>query len=255
MSFMPGDQPCRARRVKRGGPVGPASGKPAAGFAEPRSAAGFSPQTFHGRRFAMKHALFLSAAVAAALSLAACNKPASTTASDTTVAAGQAVNKAEDATGAAVGATSANTMGSHDTAAFVSNASQSDMYEIQAAQIAEKKSKNPDIKAFARMMVKDHTASSKAMTPLAQAAGQTPAADLDNRRHGFIDHLNAAPDADFDKIYADQQVAAHKEALDLLNGYAKDGPDPGLKDAAAKLVPTVQAHLDKITAIQASLKK
>ncbi|MGZ6017944.1 MAG: DUF4142 domain-containing protein [Phenylobacterium sp.] len=214
----------------------------------------------------MKHALFLSAAAVAALSLAACNKPASTTASDTANAAGSAasdaasstgaaVNKAEDATGAAVGAASANTIGPHDTAAFVSNASQSDMYEIQAAKIAETRSKNPDIKAFAKMMVKDHTATSAAMGPLAKAAGQTPADKLDDRRSGFIDHLNKASDADFDKVYVDQQVAAHKEALDLMNGYAKDGSDAGLKGAAAKTAPKVQMHLDKIAAIQSAMKK
>ncbi|MGZ3374969.1 MAG: DUF4142 domain-containing protein [Phenylobacterium sp.] len=214
----------------------------------------------------MKHALFLSAAAVAALSLAACNKPASTTASDTANAAGSAasdaasstgaaVNKAEDATGAAVGAASANTIGPHDTAAFVSNASQSDMYEIQAAKIAETRSKNPDIKAFAKMMVKDHTATSAAMGPLAKAAGQTPADKLDDRRSGFIDHLNKASDADFDKVYVDQQVAVHKEALDLMNGYAKDGSDAGLKGAAAKTAPKVQMHLDKIAAIQSAMKK
>lgn len=213
----------------------------------------------------MKHALFLGAAAVAALSLAACNKPASTTATDTTSTAstaasdtasgaGAAVNKAEDATGAAVGVASANTVGPHDTAAFVSNASQSDMYEIQAAQIAEKRSKNPDIKAFAKMMVKDHTASTAAMKPLVAAAGQTPADKLDNRRQGFIDHLNQATDADFDKTYVDQQVAAHEEALDLMQGYAKDGSDAGLKGGAAKIAPTIQKHLDKIKAIQASMK-
>jgi putative membrane protein len=214
----------------------------------------------------MRHALLFGAAALGALSLAACNKPASTTAADATdatksaaadagSAAGAAVSKAEDATGAAVGAASANTVGPHDTAAFVSNASQSDMYEIQAAQIAEKRSKNPEIKAFARMMIKDHTASTKAMTPLVAAAGKAPADKLDDRRQGFIDNLNKASDADFDKTYVDQQVAAHKEALDLMNGYAKDGSDAGLKGGAAKIAPTVQMHLDKITAIQASLKK
>jgi putative membrane protein len=213
----------------------------------------------------MKHALFVTAATVAAVSLAACNKPAKTTAADAgntasatasnaSQATGQAVNKAEDATGAAVGATSASTLGSHDTAAFVSNASQGDMYEIQAAQIAEKRSKNPDVKAFARLMVKDHTALSNSMKPLAAAAGQTPAAKLDNRRQGFIDHLNSASDADFDKTYIDQQVAAHEEALTLMQGYAKDGPDTGLKAGAAKAVPMVQTHLDKAKAIQASLK-
>ncbi len=214
----------------------------------------------------MKNTLFLAAALVAALSLAACNKPAgaaatdtassaSNAASNTADAAGAAVNKAQDATGAAVGATSAATLGSHDTAAFVSNASQSDMYEIQAAKIAEQRSKNPDIKAFAKMMVTDHTKSSAALKPLMQAAGQTPADKLDQRRQGFIDNLKSASDADFDKTYVDQHVAAHEEALSLMQGYAKDGSDPGLKAGAAKIAPTVQMHLDKIKAIQASLKK
>ncbi|HEY8003509.1 MAG TPA: DUF4142 domain-containing protein [Phenylobacterium sp.] len=210
----------------------------------------------------MKHALFLTAATLATLSLAACNKPASNpadaagnTVSDTASTAGSAVDKAQDATGAAVGATSAATLGSHDTGAFVSNASQSDMYEIQAAKIAETRSKNADIKAFAKMMVTDHTKSSEMMKPLILAAGQKPADKLDQRRQGFIDNLKSASDADFDKTYADQQVAAHEEALSLLQGYAKDGSDAGLKGGAAKIVPTVQTHLDKIKSIQASLKK
>jgi putative membrane protein len=214
----------------------------------------------------MRHALFLTAATVAALSLAACNKPASTTANDTASAAGNAasetagaagsaVNKAQDATGAAVGATSAATMGSHDTGAFVSNASQSDLYEIEAAKIAQTRSKNPDIKAFAKQMITDHTALMNSMKPLAQAAGQTPADKLDQRRQGFIDNLKSASDADFDKTYVDQQVAAHEEALSLMQGYAKDGSDAGLKGGASKAIPKVQMHLDKIKSIQASMKK
>ena len=202
----------------------------------------------------MKHALMLSAAAVAALSLAACSKPATSPDTNTT-SVGAAVDKTQDATGAAVGATSAATLGSHDTSAFVSNASQSDMYEIQAASIAQKRSKNADIKAFAKMMVADHTATSKAMGPLATAAGQTPADKLDERRKGFIDNLNTANDADFDKTYVDQQVAAHQEALSLMQGYANDGSDAGLKGAAANTAPKVQTHLDKIKGIQAAIKK
>jgi putative membrane protein len=209
----------------------------------------------------MKHTLFVTAAAVAALSLAACHKPASTTAADATSsasntadAAGAAVDKAQDATGAAVGATSAATLGSHDTGAFVSNASQSDMYEIEAAKMAEQRSKNPDIKAFAKMMVTDHTKSTATLKPLMVAAGQTPADKLDQRRQGFVDNLKSASDADFDKTYVDQQVAAHEEALTLMQGYAKDGSDAGLKGGAAKIAPTVQMHLDKIKAIQAAMK-
>jgi len=200
----------------------------------------------------MKYALIVGAAGLAALSLAACNKPASTTASDATQSAASAVDKAQDTTGAAVGQASA-ALAPHDTGAFVSNLTQAGMYEIEAGKIAQAKSKNPEVKAFAKMMVSDHTAMDKAMAPLIKAAGQTPADKLDQRRQGFIDNLNSATPADFDKVYIDQQVAGHQEALDLVDGYARDGSDAGLKGGAADAGPKVQAHLDKAKAIQAKL--
>jgi putative membrane protein len=199
----------------------------------------------------MKRALIMSAAALAALSLAACNKPA---AEKTEAAAGSAVNATQDAAGAAVGATSAATMGSHDTPSFVSNAAQSDMYEVAAAKMAQTRSKNADIKAFAKMMVTDHTASTAKLKPLIAAAGQTPPAALDDRRQGFLDNLKAASDTDFDKVYVDQQVAGHEEALTLMKGYADNGDDAGLKAAAGEIAPKVQEHLDHIKAIKAAMK-
>lgn len=212
----------------------------------------------------MTRALLLCAAAAAALSLGACNKnqasnqtPAT---SDTnmvsnTSSVGQStpVNKAQDAAGAVVGSMSAATLGSHDTAAFVSNAVQGNTYEIMAAKIALQKSKDPNVQAFAKRMIKDHTALGKEMAPLIKAAGQTPPADLDQRRKGFLDNLKAASPADFDKTYIDQQVAAHEETLTLMQGYAKDGSDVGLKTGAAKAIPMVQTHLDLAKQIQAKL--
>jgi len=219
----------------------------------------------------MRRALVLTVA-AAALSLAACNKNSGNTttadAGNSTMAAndtgnssmaaanpGQSepVNAAQDKVGAAVGATSAATMGGHDTGAFVDNAAQGNMYEIQAAQIAEQKSTSPGVKAFAKMMITDHTALTNQMKPLIAKAGKTAPADLDQRRKGFLDNLNAASPKDFDKTYIDQQVSAHEETLSLLKGYADNGDDPGLKAAAAKAAPKVQAHLDKAKALQAKM--
>ena len=203
----------------------------------------------------MKRALMLTAAVAAALSLAACNKRADETVADTSAAADQSVGATQDAIGAAVGQTSAATLGSYDTGTFVSNASQSDMYEVQAAQIAQTRSKNAEVKAFAKMMATAHTAMMNEMKPLVMAANEKPADKLDERRQGFIDNLKGATDANFDKTYIDQQVAAHGEALTLMQGYADAaGGDAGLKAGAAKATPKVQIHLDKAKAIQAAMK-
>lgn len=212
----------------------------------------------------MKRALLLTVAATAALSLGACNKPRASgnatvaeTGNSTVSAANPAqsapVNAAQDAMGAAIGATSAATLGTHDTGAFVDNAGQGNMYEIKAAQIAEQKSTSPAVKAFAKMMIVDHTALANQMAPLIIKAGKTAPTDLDQRRKGFLDNLNAASPQDFDKTYIDQQVAAHDEALTLMKGYAEHGDDPGLKAAAAKTAPKVQAHLDKAKAIQAKL--
>lgn len=206
----------------------------------------------------MNRTLLMTAAAVAALSLAACNRQnagGNTAETGNTMNPGQSapVNTAQDAMGAAVGQTSASTMGSHDTGAFVENSGQGNMYEIQAAELAQQKAKSADVKAFAKMMIADHTALMNEMKPLVTKAGLTPPTDLDQRRKGFLDNLRAAGPADFDKAYVDQQVAAHEETLTLLNGYAENGDNADLKASAAKAAPKVQAHLDKARALQSKL--
>jgi putative membrane protein len=218
----------------------------------------------------MQRTLMLASAAIMALSLAACNKNANNTSAtgNEAVASGNAenasansmnpgqsgpVNKAQDTVGAAVGATSAATLGSHDTGAFVDNLVQGNTYEIEAAKIAEQKAQSPDVKAFAKMMVRDHTALGNEAKPVIAKSGKTPPTSLDQRRQGFLDNLKAAGPQDFDKTYMDQQVAAHKETLSLLNGYAQNGDNADLKGLATKAAPTVQKHLDKAQSIDGKL--
>lgn len=199
----------------------------------------------------MRTAILLAAAAATAMSLAACQKQQDQTANAASGAANSApVSGVQDATSAAVGATSAATVGSISTDEFVSNLTQSDMYEIEAGKIAQQKGQSKGVKDFGKMMVADHTAMEKTGAPVIQAAGQKPSPDLDQRRKGLLDNLRGAPADRFDKEYLDQQEAAHNEALTLLKGYADRGSDAGLKDLATKAMPKVQAHLDQVHALQ-----
>ena len=112
----------------------------------------------------MKRMLMGAAALAALASMAACNKSDNTGASSSSAEQGNpAVNAAQDATSAAVGAASASTLGANTTEGYVKAAAISDMYEIEAGKLAQQKSKNAGIKSFAAMMVKDHTATSNEM--------------------------------------------------------------------------------------------
>jgi len=193
---------------------------------------------------------YLAAAALAALSLAACQKKDAAPAPTDPGTSNAAVNAAQDATSTAVGSAAAVT-GPASTDAFVANAAISDMYEIQAGQIAQTKGQSAAVKAFGKQMVTDHTALSNAMKPLIIAAGKTAPAGLDERRKGMIDNLNAATPADFDKVYIAQQEAAHNEALTLMQGYADHGDDAGLKGGAVKALPKIKAHLQHIQGLAA----
>jgi putative membrane protein len=128
---------------------------------------------------------------------------------------------------------------------FVTAAAESDMYEVEAARIAEQRSGNADVKKFAEKMVAAHTATTKKLKAIlaANKLDIAPPATLDDRHQGLIDELRGAKDADFDGRYLSQQVDAHKEALILMQGYAKDGGVAPVRKFAAKTAPAVQSHL------------
>ena len=231
----------------------------------------------------MKKIAMFTVAAMAALSLAACSKggdannsatsdTSNTAATDNSTAANTAtdngtganatgntggvgqtktVNDVQDAAAGPVGLASASTLGSHDTGAFVTNAAISDMYEIQAAKMAEQKSTSPAVKAFAKQMVTDHTKTStqlKGLVAKGDVKAQIPT-ELDQRRKGMLDNLTASSGKDFDTRYAQQQDAAHQEAVTMFTGYAKNGDNAGLKSWAGQTAPKLQHHLDMAKAL------
>jgi putative membrane protein len=197
----------------------------------------------------MTRVFLIATAAVSALALAACNRQEAAT-NDANPGQSEPVNAAQDAVGAAVGQTSAATMGANTTGGFVTAAATSDMYEIQAGQMAQQKAQSAGVKAFGKQMVTDHTAMSNELKPLAQKAGAAIPTELDQRRKGMIDNLTAASGADFDKVYLAQQEAAHEEALTLLKGYADSGDNAELKALAQKAIPKVESHHQKAEQLQ-----
>ena len=60
-------------------------------------------------------------------------------------------------------------------------------------------------------------------SPIATAAGLTVPTALDQRHQGLIDNLRGATDQDFDRVYLQQQEAAHNETAALLETYSRVG--------------------------------
>lgn len=180
----------------------------------------------------MTRMLFAGAAV---LALAACQQEQSP----------EAVDAVQDKTAAVVGQTSAATMGANTVMGYVPNAAMADMYEIQAADLALEKSRNDGVRQLAQMIKTDHTQASEMFKPIAQreASGTTLPTALDERRTGMIDNLRSASAEDFDRVYLDQQIAAHQEAITLHRGFADNADAPGLAEHARTVLPKIEAHL------------
>ncbi|HQT52447.1 MAG: DUF4142 domain-containing protein [Phenylobacterium sp.] len=186
----------------------------------------------------MSRHLLIAGACIAALSLAACGQKADPAATDT-VAADQAAMPAADVAPAAPAAVTMATD-------FVPMAAASDMFEIEAAKVAQTKSTNAEVKKFAAEMIAAHTKSSADLKKAIADSGQTmtPPAALPADKQAMLDSLKAADAAGFDKMYVDGQVVAHQEALNLMQGYADGGDVPALKAFATATAPVVKGHHD-----------
>ncbi|WP_374656348.1 DUF4142 domain-containing protein [Phenylobacterium sp.] len=196
----------------------------------------------------MTRHLLIAGATVAALSLAACGQK-----TDTKGAATPAEQAATpDANPAATIPTPSNEAAAPD---FVAKAAASDMFEIEAAKIAQKRSKNADVKKFAGEMIAAHTKSTADLKKAIADSGQTtltlPTA-LPNDLQDKINDLNKADN--FDVAYMDNQVDAHQAALDVMQRYAQDGDVAQIKAFAAATAPVIQQHHDHAKAIRDALK-
>ncbi|HZF45992.1 MAG TPA: DUF4142 domain-containing protein [Sphingomonadaceae bacterium] len=128
--------------------------------------------------------------------------------------------------------------------AFVDQMSASDLYEIEAGQLAQENGDSQKVKDFGTMMVENHNqstsdlkaAAGSASPPLGVAPSLTPAQD------DMLQQLRDAGDG-FDALYARQQVTAHEAALKSLRDYAANGQSAELREFATKTANVVEKHL------------
>jgi putative membrane protein len=138
---------------------------------------------------------------------------------------------------------------------FIKEAATSDMFEIEAAKLAQQKG-DADEKKFAEQMIADHTKTSselKGMVP-SDMTSAIPTS-LDDSSQKKLDKLRDAKPDDFASDYDPMQVSAHKDAVSLFERYAQGGGDPKLKDWAGKTLPALQHHLQMAEQIDQNRQK
>ena len=138
--------------------------------------------------------------------------------------------------------------------AYLFHAGAGDAYEITSSMMAIQHSANPAVRAFATMLIGDHTNLTNTTLATAKGAGvMAPPPVLSPMQMDMVGQLIAAG-PNFDRVYLQQQLTAHQQALALQRGYAASGDVPALRQGAAGAVPVIEGHLARVQQMMAGMR-
>ena len=156
----------------------------------------------------------------------------------------------------AVSPTNTGSMSSMDTGttpiagqnepAFVMAASDANLYQIKAAQLAVTKAQRDDVKAYAKRVQTEAQIAQKALMAALRNDQRTikaPSSSLSSDRAALVKLLQKTPRGSFDNLYLSQSAQVLQAAWAINKGYAQDGTDPALKQVAGTAVPTLEQEL------------
>jgi putative membrane protein len=133
---------------------------------------------------------------------------------------------------------------SRETREYVQAAGESDTFEMMEAYSALAESRDPEVTAFAREMIRDHGDTSRKLREATASAGLAPPPTaVGASQSPFLASLQSTRGRDFDKTYWQQQTLAHHSALIVAQRYAASGDTPSVRRAAAAAVPIIRKHL------------
>jgi putative membrane protein len=131
--------------------------------------------------------------------------------------------------------------------------------EIEQAKIAQRKSKNGQVKHFASMMVKDHTDADRKGQDVAAKLNNKPMPSATNTKlesdaRQMTSSMSTRTGADFDQAYIDAQVKEHQQLLDLIDTQLlPSAKSADVKNVVQTVRPKVQSHLQEAQDIQRKL--
>ena len=119
--------------------------------------------------------------------------------------------------------------------------------EIEAAGLAKTKATDAEIKAFARQMETDHQQMKDEVAQTAQRLGLSTTGTnqdlLEDHQEDMRELNEASAGNDFDDKYIDEQVEAHKNALDKIDDAIEKTQNAEFKGLLQKARGAVDGHL------------
>jgi putative membrane protein len=127
---------------------------------------------------------------------------------------------------------------------YLQTAAAGDSFEIKGAQLALKKSQRPEVQAFARILIRDHTKSLHEAKALARRLHIPKVQNRPLPTQAFeLRVLQAMTGGAFDVYYIDLEVGDHHQDINEGKFEAKKGSSRAVRHSAKKELPTLAKHL------------
>lgn len=132
---------------------------------------------------------------------------------------------------------------------FAEQASAKGIAEIETSKLALEKGSHAEVKKFAQTMIDDHTRANDELKALAKQKNLQVSTDAELMSKAKAMILQVRDGENFDKAYANNQVVAHEQAIELYQKAAATD-DAEVSAWAKKTLPKLEHHLQMAKELQ-----
>ncbi len=126
---------------------------------------------------------------------------------------------------------------------FVDRAATSSLTATRLAELAQTKTKSPDVRAMAAGMIQTYDDVDRKLAALTQAKGIDLSPVADPRYEEQYHQLGSLNGADFERAFIHSQLQDQTIAIQAFQTEADSGTDPQLRELAAQTLPTLLQNL------------
>lgn len=131
-----------------------------------------------------------------------------------------------------------------DDAQFLMSASETNLKQVQLAQLAQQNGKTSEVRELGKMMEEAHTKSQKDLTALAERKNIRITSSLNDEMQEDYNGMLDESEDNFDKAYTDLMISAHEDSISAFEKASNNSSDTDIKNWATASLPNLRKHLD-----------
>lgn len=137
-----------------------------------------------------------------------------------------------------------------DAEEFIDSAAEKGFAEIETAKLAQERGQSEQVNEFAKKMIEDHRSSNEELKEMAQKKNLEFPDDATLMDRGKAMILKLREGENFDQAYANNQVVAHEQTIEIYEEASQQLQDEELKEWASDQLEMLREHYGEAKQLQ-----